>query len=148
MWHSAVNSCTPTHFTLGIIYKWRQKRLLTHKAPSIICSRQQFQILPPLQKITIRHGISWELSAGRQFSWYIIPYFFCKLGKMLQNLSPAAVLIGALRLNLWACASLVMSSHTTSSQVISNGCTRYNLQRVFLTKISAFLPINHNEKIH
>ena len=29
----------------------------------------------------------------------IIPYFFRKLGKMFQNLSSAAVLIGALRVN-------------------------------------------------
>ena len=70
---------------------------LTLKAPPIICSRRQFQILPLFFKKEIRHDISWELSAGRQFSWYIIPYFFWQLGKMLQNLSSAAVVIGALR---------------------------------------------------
>ena len=30
----------------------------------------------------------------------IIPYYFRKLGKMSQNLSSAAVVIGALRVNL------------------------------------------------
>ena len=38
-------------------------------------------------------------SAGRWFSWNIIPYFCRKLGKMLQNLSSAAVVITALRVN-------------------------------------------------
>ena len=33
----------------------------------------------------------------RQFSCNIIPYFFRKLGKMSQNLSSVAVVIGALR---------------------------------------------------
>ena len=47
----------------------------------------------------IRHDSSWELSAGRQISWNIIPYFFRKLGKMSQNLSSAAVVIEALRVN-------------------------------------------------
>ena len=46
---------------------------LTLKAPTIICCRRQLQI---------RHDISWELSAGRQFSWNIIPYFFHILEKM------------------------------------------------------------------
>ena len=72
---------------------------LTHKAPSIICSKRQFQILPFFQKEQIRHDITWESSAGRQFSWNIIPYFFRKLRKVLQNLSSAAVVIGALRVN-------------------------------------------------
>ena len=71
--------------------------------PSIICSRRQFQILLLFSKI-MRQDISWELSAGRQFSWNIIPYFFRKLGKM----SSAEVVIGALRVNLisaeyWIC---------------------------------------------
>ena len=69
---------------------------LTHKARPIICSRQQFQIL----LLLIRHEwYSWESSAGRRFSWNIIPYFFRKLGKMSQNLLSAAVVIGALRVN-------------------------------------------------
>ena len=37
---------------------------------------------------------------GRRFSRNIIPYFCQKLGKMSQNLSSAAVVIGALRVNL------------------------------------------------
>ena len=44
-------------------------------------------------------NISRESSAGRQFSCNIIPYFCRKLGKMSQNLSSAAVVIGALRVN-------------------------------------------------
>ena len=36
-------------------------------------------------------------SAGRRFSRNIIPYFFRKLRKMSQNLSSAAVVIGALK---------------------------------------------------
>ena len=40
-----------------------------------------------------------DSSAGRQFSCNIIPYFFPKLEKMSQNLSSAAVVIGALRVN-------------------------------------------------
>ena len=39
-------------------------------------------------------------SAGRRFSRNIIPYFFQKLGKMSQNLSSTAVVIGALRVNV------------------------------------------------
>ena len=60
--------------------------ILTHKAPPIICSRRQLQILPLFQKIT-------------NVSCNIIPYSCRKLGKMSQNLSPAAVVIGALRVN-------------------------------------------------
>ena len=41
--------------------------------------------------------ISRESSAGRRFSCNIKPYFCRKLGKMTQNLSSAAVVIGALR---------------------------------------------------
>ena len=41
-----------------------------------------------------------RISAGRQFSCNIIPYFCRKLGKVSQNLSSAAVVIGALRVNL------------------------------------------------
>ena len=37
--------------------------------------------------------------AGRRFSWNIIPYFCRKLGKMMQNLLSAAVVIGSLRIN-------------------------------------------------
>ena len=40
------------------------------------------------------------MSAGRQFSCNIIPYFFLKLGKLLPNLSSAAVVIGDLRVNI------------------------------------------------
>ena len=40
-----------------------------------------------------------ESSVGRRFSWNIIPYFCQKLGKMSQNLSSAAVMIGAWRVN-------------------------------------------------
>ena len=70
---------------------------LALKAPPIICSRGQFQILLLSQKYQIRHDISWESSASRWFSWNIISYFFWKSDKMLQNLSSASVVIGALR---------------------------------------------------
>ena len=36
---------------------------------------------------------------GKRFSWNIIPYFFQKLGKMTQNMSSAAAVIGALSIN-------------------------------------------------
>ena len=74
---------------------------LTHKVPPIFCSRRQIQILLLFQKKRIRHDISWESSAGRQFSWNIILYFFRKLEKMSQDLSPAAVVIGDLRVNIF-----------------------------------------------
>ena len=74
--------------------------LLTLKTPPIICSRRQLQILPLFQKWQIRHDISWESSAGRRFSCNIIPHFFRKLGKMSQNLSSAAGVIGALRVKV------------------------------------------------
>ena len=74
--------------------------VLTPKGPPIICSRRQFQILLFFQKKQIRHDISLESSAGRRFSRSIIPYFFRKLGKMLQNLSSAAVVIDTLRVKL------------------------------------------------
>ena len=46
------------------------------------------------------HDISWE------FSWIIIiPNFFRKLGKLLQNLSFAAAVIGALRVKKGYCFS-------------------------------------------
>ena len=63
---------------------------LTLKASPIICSRRQFQILPLFQNSNMaRYFI--------RFSYNIIPYFCRKLGKMSQNLSSAAVMIGALR---------------------------------------------------
>ena len=70
-----------------------------NKAPPIICSRRQLQILPLFQKQHIRHDISWESSAGRRFSCNILPHFCWNLWKMSQNLSSAAVVIGALRVN-------------------------------------------------
>ena len=73
---------------------------LTLKAPPIICSRRQLQILLLFQKYQIRHDISWESSASRRFSCNIIPYFCRKMGMMSQNLSSAAVVIGALRVSL------------------------------------------------
>ena len=47
-----------------------------------------------------RHDISQESSAGRWLSCNIIPYFCQKLGKMSQNVSSAAVVIGALRVKI------------------------------------------------
>ena len=41
---------------------------LTLKAPPIICSRRQFQILLLFEKSQIRHDIARESSAGRRFS--------------------------------------------------------------------------------
>ena len=71
---------------------------LTIKAPPIIYNWRQMQILPLFQKSKIGHDISWESSAG--FSCNIISYFCRKLGKMSQNLSSAAVVIGHLRVNV------------------------------------------------
>ena len=86
-------------FLPSLLFMLWNNWLLTLKAPPIICSRWQFQILTPFRKKQIRHDISWELSAGRRFSWNIIPYYFGKLGKMSQNLSSAAVVVCALRVN-------------------------------------------------
>ena len=58
-----------------------KERLLTHKVPPTICSRWNFKILLLFSKLQIRHDASWELSAGRQFSRIIIPYFFSKIRK-------------------------------------------------------------------
>ena len=44
-----------------------------------------------------------ESSAGRRFSCNIIPYFCRKLGKISQNLSSAAVVIGAVRTKTLQC---------------------------------------------
>ena len=75
------------NFVLVLIsfFRW----LLTLKAPLIICSRRQCQILSLFQNNKIRHDTS--------FSCNIIPYICQKLGMMSQNLSSAAVVIGTLR---------------------------------------------------
>ena len=62
---------------------------LTLKAPPIFCSRRQYKILPLFQKKTNKT--------------ILVKYhtlFFRKLGKMSQNLSSAAVVIGALRVKV------------------------------------------------
>ena len=41
--------------------------------------------------------VCWQTDDSQEIC--IIPYFFLKLGKMLKNLSSAAVVIGALRVN-------------------------------------------------
>ena len=69
---------------------------LTHKAPPRICSRQKFQIFPLFQK-KIRHDISWELSAGGQFSWIIMPFFFFWKSGKIWNFCLLQILGGALR---------------------------------------------------
>ena len=86
--------------TLSVsVFCWYFCKQLTHK-PTYNLQQTAISNFAAFSKITIRHDISWESSAGRQFSWNIIPYFFRKLGKMLQNLSSAAVVIGALRVKL------------------------------------------------
>ena len=82
------------------VKKFHTMLYLTLKAPPIICCRRQFQILPLFQKQQTRNDISWESSAGRRFSWNIVPYFFQKLGKISQNLSPAVIVFGGLRVNV------------------------------------------------
>ena len=78
-----------------------QNPYLTHKAPPITCSRQQFQILLLFKKRQIRHDIYENrlLTDDSHEISYKISYlelsFFRKLGKMSQNLSSAAVVIGA-----------------------------------------------------
>ena len=52
----------------------------------LICSIRQFQILPPFQKLT-----------DKEISCHI---FFRKFGKMSQNVSSAAVVIGAFRVKV------------------------------------------------
>ena len=80
---------------LNVLNMLRNETSLTFKASPIICSRRQFQILllfsknnnkkttTTKNKKQIRYDISLELFAG----------------KMSQNLSSAAVVIGALRVN-------------------------------------------------
>ena len=72
---------------------------LTHKAPPLISSRRQFQVC----RFFKNTNMQWYFM--RIVCWQIAfdPYFFWKLGKILQNLSSAAVLIGALRVKqvLW-----------------------------------------------
>ena len=98
--------------------------ILTLKAPPIICSRRQFQILLLFQKKNKAWyfmRIVW-LSAGRRFSWNIIPYFFQKLEKMLQNLSSAAVVIGALRV-------IYLPGGGTPSCLFLTSCSLFILSR-------------------
>ena len=68
---------------------------LTYKAPPIICSRRQFQILLIffLSKITNKAWYLMLVDDPQERSYLI----FRKLGKMSQNSSSAAVVIGALR---------------------------------------------------
>ena len=47
-----------------------------------------------------------------------LPYFFQKLDKMSQNLSPAAVVIGALRVNI-SCFRLKIYNANISHNVIT-----------------------------
>ena len=46
---------------------------------------------------------------------YIMPYFFSKLGKMLQNLSLAAVVIGALRVKILNIATFLIKTRDSIS---------------------------------
>ena len=70
---------------------------LTHKAPSSICSRRQFQILPIFQKNYKKGKIFHENCLLADNSHEISYLILRKLGKISQNLSSAAVVIGALR---------------------------------------------------
>ena len=63
------------------VFMAQSRKGLTHKE-SIICSRRQFQILPPFPKKQIRHDISGICgqtilmkyrTLGRRFSWDIVP---------------------------------------------------------------------------
>ena len=107
----------------------------TNKAPPIICSRRKFQICCFFINNKIRHDISWEWTAGRQFSWNIIPYFL-KLGKMSQNLLSAAVVIGTLRIMFFVWFDSLRPINTLS--VIKGrvflGWTSTKLELMFLLK--------------
>ena len=75
---------------------------LTHKGPTIISSRLQFKILMTIsnfaafsqKKGIIFHENGLLADDSHEISDFI---FFRKLGKMAQNLSSAAVSVGALR---------------------------------------------------
>ena len=71
---------------------------LTHKVPPIICSRRQIQKFSDNFKFFCVFQNNRDKNAGRRFSLNIIPYFF---RKMSQNLSSAAVVIGALRVLMY-----------------------------------------------
>ena len=61
-----------------VMSRWQNRPVagkeLSLKAPLIIRSRRQIKILQ-YQKEQIRHDISCDSSAGRRFSWNIIPFF-------------------------------------------------------------------------
>ena len=108
----------------------RQKRMqnypeckdLTLKAPPIICSRRQFLILPLFQKQQIRHDISWKSSAGRRFSWNIIPYFCQKLGNFVAKFVVCCSCDGALKANSMWRASDDRISDSNTKVMESVGC--------------------------
>ena len=71
--------------------------MLTHKAPPIINSRRQFQSLPLFQNnknLMIFHENCLLADDSHEISYFI---FVKKIGKMLQNMSCAAVVIDALK---------------------------------------------------
>ena len=74
---------------------------LTHKVPPIICSRRQIQKFSDISNFSVFSKIT-EIKMladdSHEISYLI---FFRKLGKMSQNLSSAAVVIGALRVLMY-----------------------------------------------
>ena len=68
---------------------------VVHKAPSTFCNIQLLQIVLLFSKITNK---AWYFTILMKYHTVFSPYFFRKLRKIPQNLSSAAVVIGALGL--------------------------------------------------
>ena len=66
--------------------------------PPIICSRRQFQIFVLFSKITNKARLSCN---------FMSYFFFRKFEKLTQNLSSAAIVIGALRVCILFCRLLI-----------------------------------------
>ena len=74
---------------------------LTHKAPPIICSRRQFQILLfYLFFFLTKNNACYFMRIVSDDSHEISYLIFSKIGKDVEKLSSAAIMIGALRVKL------------------------------------------------
>ena len=94
----------------GLWFIGSEKKYLTLKAPPLICSRRQFQMMPFFSKITNKAwyfiSIVWQAILMKYHT-----LFFRKFWKILQNVSSAAVVIDTLGLNGQDHASWVDSYH-------------------------------------
>ena len=87
------------------------KNSLTLKVPPIFCSRRQIKNVAAFSKITNKASYFIRIVCDSHEISYLI--FFRKLGKMSQNLSSAAVLIGPLRVKI---CSVTVCYHSLVAQ--------------------------------